>query len=584
MTRIIRGIPASAGIAIGPPWAWGEEQAAPVRAELPPEAVAAELDRLRAALQAAQAELRALAAAADGTATAVLDAQRLLLEDPELIEAIAALVREERAALPWAVHCACERYAEALAALADPYIRERAADVRDVGRRLVRLLGGAGGPGSSGGSGAARPAPDRPSVLFARELTPSEIAGLPADRVLALVSETGSAAGHAAILARARGIPAVVGAVGACALAEAAALVVVDGERGTVQADPPPETLEQYRRELAARARVEVRPAGAPGQPAATRDGLRVEVDANIGGPDEVARALANGADGVGLLRSEYLFMGGARLPDEEEQCAAYAAAIAGMQGRPVIIRTLDVGGDKEVPALALPREPNPSLGWRAIRLCLDRPELLRTQLRAIYRASVRGKVGIMFPLISSLDEVERAKEICAQVRAELDRAGVQYDRRVELGVMIETPAAALLARHLGCAVDFFSIGTNDLTQYALAVDRTNERVAGLYDSLHPAVLRLVAEAVRGASENGIRVGMCGELAGDPAATELLIGLGVTALSVSAPLVGPIKERVRAATAARARELAARALACGTPQEVRELLRAAAEEWAWTGR
>lgn len=575
VTRIIRGIPASAGIAIGPPWVWGEELDAPVRAELPPDSVAAELERLPAALQAAADELRALAAVSDKTAAEVLSAQRLMLEDPELIEAITALVREERAALPWAVHSACERYAEVLAALADPYIRERAADVRDVGRRLVRLLGGFGDPG---GAGTARPMPDRPSVVFARELTPSEAATLPADRVLGLVTEAGSAAGHTAILARARGIPAVVGAPGARALAEAAALVAVDGERGTVEPDPPPEALERYRRQLAARERVEVRSAADLSRPAATRDGLLIEVGANVGGPDEVALALANGADGIGLFRSEYLFMRGAHLPDEEEQCEAYGAALAGMQGRPVIIRTLDIGGDKDVPALGLPRELNPSLGWRAIRLCLDRPELLRTQVRAIYRASVHGKAGIMLPLISSLAEVERVKEICAQVRAELDRAGIRYDPEVKLGVMIETPSAALLARRLGRAVDFFSIGTNDLTQYTLAVDRTNERVACLYDPLHPAVLRLIVEAVVGACENGIRVGMCGELAGDPAATELLIGLGVIELSVSAPLVGPIKDRVRAATGARARSLATRALACGTPKEVRELLGTAAGE------
>lgn len=569
MARTIHGIPASAGIAVGPPCVFGGEAPAPIREELLPDAVDAELARLPAALQAAAAELQALEAASDKTAAEVLGAQRLMLEDPELIEAIERLVREERAALPWAVHCACERYAAALAGLADPYIRERAADVRDVGRRLVRLLGGRSG---HGGPGTAQPALDRPSVVFARELTPSEAAALPAGRVLALVTETGSAAGHTAILARARGIPAVVGAPGALALAETAAVVVVDGGRGTVEADPPPEALERYRRLQAADSRTQVRPAAERGQPAITRDGLRVEIGANIGGPGDVPVALESGADGVGLFRTEFLFMRGARLPDEDEQCEAYAAAIAGMAGRPVIIRTLDIGGDKDVPALALPRELNPFLGWRALRLCLDRPELLRTQLRAIYRASVHGKASVMFPMVSSLDEVRRAKEIAAQVRAELDREGIRYDPEVKIGIMIETPAAALLARRLGREVDFFSVGTNDLAQYALAVDRTNERVARLYDPLHPAVLRLIAEAVAGARENGIWAGLCGELAGDPGATELLIGLGLTELSVSAPLVGRIKDRVRAVDAAWARSLAERALACGTSGEVRELL------------
>ncbi|MGE5561628.1 MAG: phosphoenolpyruvate--protein phosphotransferase [Chloroflexota bacterium] len=566
---MIRGIPASPGQALGPAFVIGADAATPVRVTLSPDEAAAQLPRLASAAAGAAAELLALERVSAQGVAEIMAAQRLMLEDPDLIEAITALVRSEHVALPWAVHQAAEAHAQALEAIDDAYIRERAADVRDVAKRLVRHL--TGEPVSPAAPTSLAPA--SPAVIVAHELTPSETVALPADRVLALVTETGTATGHTAILAKALGIPAVVGAAGAVALAERAAVVAVDGDNGTITADPAPEAVDSIRLTMAAIDNEKARLAAGRRAAAVTKDGQAIEIGANIGFPGDVPPALANGADGIGLLRTEFLFMRGATLPNEQEQYEAYAAVLAGMEGRPVVIRTLDVGGDKGVPALDLPRELNPFLGWRALRLCLDRQDIFRTQLRAIYRASVHGKARIMFPMVASLTDVLQAKEAAAAVRAELDQEGVPYDRDVAVGIMVEIPAAALLARRLGREVDFFSIGTNDLTQYTLAVDRTNERVARFYDPLHPAVLHLIAEVAAGARENGIWAGMCGELAGDPLATELLVGLGLTELSVAMPLVGRIKDRVRQIDGAHAKAVAEHALTLATGEEVRQFLR-----------
>lgn len=568
---MIKGIPASGGVAVGPAFIVRAGAQAPARETLAPELASAQLPRLKEALAAAADELLALERLADRTTAEIVAAQRLMLDDPDFIEAVESLIRDEHVSLAWAVHHAAETYASALASLDDPYIRERAADVRDVGQRLVRILTRAT-TAADATMGAGALALAQPSVVIAHELTPSETAALPAGLVVALVTETGSATGHTAILAKARGIPAVVGAAGAIAAVSGATVVAVDGDAGAIETDPPAAALARYRSAIAAGELEKARLADGRQLPAVTRDGRTIEISANIGFPADVPLARENGADGVGLFRTEFLFMRGATLPDEDEQYEAYAAVLAGMEGRPVIIRTLDIGGDKDVPALDLPRELNPFLGWRALRLCLDRQDIFRTQLRAIYRASVHGPAKIMFPMVGSLTDIWRAKEAAKAVRAELEREGIPFDRRVAVGIMVEIPSAALLARRLGLEVDFFSIGTNDLTQYTLAVDRTNERIAHLYDPLHPAVLRLIREVAEGARTNGIWAGMCGELAGDPLATELLIGLGVTELSVSLPQVGKIKDSVRRVDTNRARALAEQALELATAEQVRELV------------
>lgn len=561
---MIKGVAASPGIAVGPAYVLRPQDVRIVKKGIEASQVEGELDRLSAATREAASEIEALRKGAGSKEAAeILGAQLLMLEDPGLTGAIESAVRENRVSLEWAVHEATEKYASMLEGLEDAYIRERAADVRDIGRRLARILTG---------SSADAPSLDKPSVVVAEDLTPSETAALNESMVLGIAIERGSTTCHTAILARAKGIPAVVGAAPVSSIVAPGATIALDGAAGTVEIDPPAEALERYMTALEGEKREKARLAATKFLPAKTLDGVNIEVSANIGFPGDVPSALENGAEGVGLFRTEFLFMKRDALPSEEEQFRAYAEVLSGMGGRPVIIRTLDIGGDKDIPYLGFPKEMNPFLGWRAMRMCLDRPEILRAQLRAIYRASVYGKAKIMFPMIATVEEVRAAREMVSGVLAELDREGVRYDHGVEVGIMVEIPSAAVMARALGGEVDFFSIGTNDLTQYTLAVDRTNEKVAHLYDALHPSVIRLIAMVAEGARANGIWTGMCGELAGDPLATGLLVGLGLTELSASMPLVPRVKENVRSLTMKAARAIADRVLQMTETAEVREYL------------
>ncbi|MCR4398314.1 MAG: phosphoenolpyruvate--protein phosphotransferase [Firmicutes bacterium] len=561
---MIRGIAASPGVAVGPAYVVGREDVRAQRRNIGVGDVQGQIERLKAAVAKAAEEIEALrASSASKEAADILGAQLMMLEDPGLMEAVESAVRNDLVTADWAVHEASERYAKVLEQVDDPYIKERAADVRDVGKRLVRLITGTGG---------GAPELDEPAVVIARDLTPSETAALRQDLVLGIAIDKGSATCHTAILARARGIPAVVGAAPVSSSVVPGVTVAIDGTAGTVEIAPAPQAMERYLEAMRNQEEERHRLAKTKFLPATTRDGVRVEVAANIGFPSDVPVALRNGAEGVGLFRTEFLFMKRDALPSEEEQFNAYAEVLSGMQGRPVIIRTLDIGGDKDIPYLDMPKEMNPFLGWRALRMCLDRPDMLRTQLRAIYRASVHGKAKIMFPMVATIEEVRSARRVVEDVVRELDRERVPYDPKVEIGIMVEIPSAALMAKSIGAEVDFFSIGTNDLTQYTMAVDRTNEKVAGLYDALHPSVVRLIAAVADGARANGIWAGMCGELAGDPLATVLLVGLGLTELSVSMPLIPKVKENVRGMTAEGARRVADRVMSMNTSGEIRGYL------------
>jgi phosphocarrier protein FPr len=417
--------------------------------------------------------------------------------------------------------------------------------------------------------GVAVPVPrlDAPGILVAADLAPGETAGLDPETCLGIVAAHGGPTSHAAVIARAMGIPAVVG-VGPRALELPEGLrLVVDGSRGQVHIDPPVELLMRLESEGVERdaelARVLVRAA----EPATTTDGTTIEVAANVGGPSEIADAVAAGADGIGLFRTEFLFMQRGSLPDEHEQEGAYRAAAESLAGRTLLVRTLDAGADKPIDALGQSTEANPFLGVRGIRLGLARPELLLAQLRALVRVARDHPVRTMFPMIATVDELMSARALLARARAE---TGV--DAAIEIGIMVEVPAAALMAGTLSEHADFFSIGTNDLTQYTLAADRGNEHVAALNDPMHPAVLRLIAATVEGARSRDRWVGVCGELAGDQLATPLLLGLGVRELSMAAPSIALVKEMVRSTTLHDARLLATRALACATAAEVRDLL------------
>ena len=568
-TAELTGIPASPGVAVGP--------AALYRPRLPEviarrvESPTDEWERLLAAVDEARGEIEALYRQAQNQVgqeeAAIFEAHLLFLEDPATLEATRDLILSESLNAEAAWQREMVALAAAFAELDDEYMRARAADIEDVGRRVLRRL-----------MGVEPPALDfaKPSILIAADLTPSDTARLDPERVLAICTERGGATAHSAILARALGIPAVVGlgrdiwqvAEGQC--------VAVDGDGGALWPAPNDAQLEAFAARRAAWQTTQ-RHAKAAGQAAAvTQDGFAVEIAANIGSPNDVGAALEYGAEGVGLFRTEFLFMDRPDAPSEDEQYEAYAQAARLLGQQPLIIRTLDVGGDKPLPYLDLGDEANPLLGWRAIRFCLQRPDIFMPQLRAILRASVHDgralNVKIMFPMVGTLTEVRAAKAMLDTARGELRDKGQAFDEEMEVGIMIEVPSAVAIADQLAREVDFFSIGTNDLTQYVMAADRGNAHVAGLASALQPAVLRMVRDAADAAHAAGIPIGMCGELAGDPLATAVLLGLGLDELSMSAPSIPAVKERVRDLTLDEARRMAGDVLALETADEVQRYL------------
>ncbi len=559
------GIAASAGIAIGP-----LVKLRPAAVEIAPRAIEdpeAERLRLMAAVHGAQEETRALyewfKAHIGADEAGIFDAQSLFLEDPELVGAVWRMVLEDRVGAESAWQAETTRLADRIAALEDPYLRARAADVADVAARVLRRL--------TGQTSAARVLRE-PAILTAHDLTPSEVKDFDPTMVLGLCLEAGSASAHSVILARAMGIPVVVGlGPGINALADGT-VVAVDGEQGTVWISPDAAqvaALEVRRRSwLAERRAAELQRS----RPAATRDGRRIRVCANISGIPEAAEAVACGAEGVGVLRTEFLFLGRASAPGEEEQLAAYGAIVELLGGRPLTIRALDIGGDKSLPYVEIGEEANPCLGWRGIRLMLSRRDLFRTQLRAILRAGAAQPVELLLPMIASLDELRETKAMVGEAEAELEREGLPFRKNIRIGVMIEVPAAVAIADQLAREANFFSIGSNDLIQYAMAADRTNARVAPIADPFQPAVLRMIRQTIEAARGAGIDVALCGELAADPVATPLLLGLGLEEFSVSAPLIPELKRAISSWSEPEAEAVAREALAMDSCQSVRRLL------------
>jgi len=555
---VVRGFAASPGIAIGavrrchvPPLEIGRDDADD------PDAEAAALETATAAtVVAVQHQREAVAARAGETEAAIFDAHLLFLRDEALLAPARHAIHEEGRSAARAWSDSIDRTAAMWDGLEDEYLRARAADLRSVGAQVLARLLGVEPP---------QPRIDAAGVLVAADLTPADTAGLDPALVLGIATAHGGPTSHAAVLARALGIPAVVGLGGATLELEEGSTVAVDGRSGELYVDPSSADVARLESEAIALAEARaIAREGAHGS-AVTRDGVAVEIAANVGGPAEVPAAVEAGADGIGLFRTEFLFMGRDRMPDEEEQEAAYRAAALALAGRPLLIRTLDAGADKPLPYLGQAREENPFLGVRGVRLGLERPEILETQLRAILRVAADHPVRVMFPMVTTRDELRGARKV-------LDRARAAADAPLEVGIMVEVPAAALTAGALAAEVDFFSIGTNDLTQYTLAADRGNEHVAGLTDALHPGVLALIRATVDGARLHGRWVGVCGELAADAAATPLLLGLGVRELSMSAPAIAAVKQAVRATDTGEAAALADRALDCATAGEVRALL------------
>jgi len=560
----IRGLPAAPGIAIGPARRYGRAEP-PVSDEPagPPEEEWAGLQKAIEVARTGIQRTREEAAAKVGESHAeIFDAHLLMLEDEALLDEARRGVFEEglNASQSWATSVAAA--AGALRSVEDEYLAARGADIEHVGADVLRALQGAedGEPVLLSG------------VVVASELTPADTARLNPDVVRGFVTASGGPTSHSAILARALGVPAVVGAgVGVEEIPEGAELIV-DGSHGVVMVDPPAGVLDEYRAKHEAERAARVRASEEAHREAITEDGVRIEVVANIGAPADVARAVELGAEGVGLLRTEFLYLDRSRAPDENEQYEVLKDIAERLDGRPMVVRTLDAGADKPLPFVRGSAEENPFLGVRGVRLSLAHPDLFGAQLRAIARVAAAWPVKVMFPMVATLGEFERA----ALLLKEAARTAGAKTGGFEVGIMVEVPAAALGARSFAPVVDFFSIGTNDLTQYTMAADRGNEGVAPLADPLHPAVLRLIAEVTAAASDHGKWVGVCGELAGDPAATPVLIGLGVTELSMSAPSIPFVKEAVRACDLGAARDLARRALSLSSGSEVRALITDAA--------
>lgn len=554
----IPGIAASPGLAIAPLFQFKRGKIVFERTAKDP---AVEEMQLRQAIETAKAQLQELyedvkVRSGVGKA-AIFLAHQEFLNDPELLDGAIAHLQNHCSAA-WAWQQAYEQRAQSLEQLQDPLLAGRATDLRDVGRRVLRLLAERVEDEST--------LPGSPAILIAEDLTPSDTAGLDPTLTLGFCTAYGGPTSHSAIIARSLGIPAIVGAGPAVLNLADSDRCILDGESGNLYPNPSQADLETARAAQADLQALREREQLARFQPAIMTDGHRVEVVANIGAAVEAEQAVNAGAEGVGLLRTEFLFLNRSQPPSEEEQFAAYTQMTQALNGLPLIIRTLDIGGDKSVPYLNLPAEENPFLGIRGIRLCLQRPDLFRPQLRAIYRAAQTGSVKIMFPMIATLEELQLAQQMAEEARLEMGGPVV------DIGMMIEVPAAVLMANEFAKVVDFFSIGTNDLTQYVLAMDRGHPALAKQADGLHPAVLRMIDQTVQAANAAGKWVGVCGGMAGDPKGAAILAGLGVTELSISIPSVAAVKAKLRSLSLAQTQDLAKRALNCRNAQEVRALV------------
>lgn len=534
--NVLHGEGVCAGVAGGKLHVLHRQTETPKRQISDPEG---EIVRFDAARERAIAQLAALEEETQerlGQEQALLfQIHQMMLEDLDYRESVTGIISGQLMNAEYAVDQTAAQFSQIFAQMDDAYMQQRASDVLDVSRRLISVLMGREEAGWAG---------DEPVILAADDLVPSETARLDRQRVLAFVTAQGTGSSHTAIFARTMGIPAVVGLGDALLPDYDGREVYVDGAAGEVYIDPDPETKAQLISRREALLRLRQHAEQYRGVPATTPEGKRIQLCANIGSPKDLEAVEQGDGDGIGLFRSEFLYLGRDDYPSEEDQYRAYRQVVQAMAGRIVVVRTLDIGADKQASYFALPQEENPALGMRAIRICLTRPQVFRTQLRALYRASVHGNLAIMFPMITSLEEVRQVKEICKQVRQELQEAGVPFRAETPLGIMIETPAAALISDRLAPEVDFFSIGTNDLTQYTLAVDRQNGSIGAFCNPHHEAVLRLIRYTAEQAHQAGIWVGICGELAADPSLTQTFVEMGIDELSMSPGKILETKARI----------------------------------------
>ncbi|MBR2215871.1 MAG: phosphoenolpyruvate--protein phosphotransferase [Selenomonadaceae bacterium] len=492
---------------------------------------------------------------------AIMEAHRMMVQDPALGEAIVSMV-EEVGSAPHAVLKAAEAQAKVFEQMEDEYFAARAVDLRDVGKRIAKCILGVKEPEIGEGK----------VILCGHEIEPSVIAGLPTDKIAGVILGAGSTTAHAVIIAKARALPTIVGVGDAISQIADGDDVIIDGEQGDILIRPTETDRASYNEKIKQQEELKAHYATLKDLPTVTTDGIRVELMANIGSHMDVDNAKSYGCEGVGLFRSEFVFMGREDIPNEEEQFKAYKEAVEKCEGNLCVIRTMDIGGDKPLPYLNIPPEENPFLGYRAVRISLKRKDLFLPQLKAILRAGVYGKAAIMVPMVINVAEFKKVKEYIEEAKMELAHEGKKYSDNVQVGIMVETPAAAVMTPVLAKYVDFFSIGTNDLVQYTLAVDRGNSSIAYLYNHFNPAVLTLIQRTITSARENGIWAGMCGEMASDPYAAVLLLGMGISELSMSAPSIPRVKEKIRSISSIKAKEILADVMKMEDGDEVKAYL------------
>ncbi|AGO56326.1 phosphoenolpyruvate-protein phosphotransferase PtsI [Serratia plymuthica] len=561
---MISGILVSPGIAFGKALLLKEDEIVINRKKISADHVEQEVSRFLAGRAKASEQLEAIKTKAGETfgeeKEAIFEGHIMLLEDEELEQEIIALIKDDLASADAAAYTIIEGQAKALEELDDEYLKERAADVRDIGKRLLQNILGLAIVDLSSIQDEV--------ILVATDLTPSETAQLNLDKVLGFITDLGGRTSHTSIMARSLELPAIVGTSDVTKQVKNDDYLILDAVNNKIYVNPTADVIDQLKAAQTQYVTEKNDLAKLKDLPAITLDGHQVEVCANIGTVRDVAGAERNGAEGVGLYRTEFLFMDRDSLPTEDEQFQAYKAVAEAVGAQAVIVRTMDIGGDKDLPYMNLPKEENPFLGWRAIRIAMDRREILHAQLRAILRASAFGKLRIMFPMIISVEEVRDLKGELETLKAQLREEGKAFDETIEVGVMVETPAAAVIAHHLAKEVDFFSIGTNDLTQYTLAVDRGNELISHLYNPMSPSVLGLIKQVIDASHAEGKWTGMCGELAGDERATLLLLGMGLDEFSMSAISIPRIKKIIRNTNFEDVKALAAQALAQPTAQDL----------------
>ncbi len=562
----LKGIAAASGISIGVAYKVGKEDFVVLRQDISEAQIPLEIQLFEEALIKTRREIIELQKRIDsemGKAEAqIFDAHLLVLEDRMLIEEVIARLKKDRFNVAFIFQEVLKKYVSVFAKIEDEYLKERIADINDVGKRVLRNLLGKEKKSLSEFKTKA--------VIVAHDLSPSDTAAMHKRSVAAFVTDIGGKTSHTAIMAKSLEIPAVVGVENATNIINTGDMLIVDGTLGVIIVNPDQETLESYRTEELKLKGVTEKFLSAKGLPAITIDGFKVEINANIEFPDEVPAVKLHGGEGIGLYRTEFFYMNRKDSPTEDDHYRAYKYVAEEMNPYPVIIRTLDLGGDKFLSQFQIPHEMQPFLGWRAIRFCLARPDIFKLQLRAILRASVHGNLKLMYPMISGIEELRQANKILDEVKEELKAKGISFDEDIQVGAMIEVPSAAMTADILAEEADFFSIGSNDLIQYSLAVDRANEKVAYLYEPSHPAILRLIKNIIDSAHKANINVGMCGEMAGEPSFALILLGLGLDEFSMPPQVIPELKYLIRSITLVQAKEVAEGALRLSTSKEVAE--------------